>query len=172
MASPIQIADAKISLAATSAITSLQNNVHAIHNRASAKGMLRSGNTIIEVKNECVLTLRSLGDIASQELCWVLSQSFFASSATIDACNALARRSFGAARGECSAVLRKTVALCGDDRHFEITDIDLGYQEQHSLMAISLTLDSRYSELKFQWLRTLLGLFQRILSLLVGHGHP
>ncbi len=171
MPKPIQIADAKISLAITSAVNSLKTNIEAVHRRAAAKGMLKSGNTIIEVKNECVSTLKSVGNVASQELCWVLSQSLFASPVTVDACNALARQSLTRLRDECSSVLRKTVDLCGEDRHFEITEPDLRNQENHSLMAISLALDTRYSELKLQLLRTLLGLVQRVFSFLAGHGH-
>jgi len=59
MAKPIQIAEAKISLAATSAIAKLRLEVEAIHRRAAAKQMLKSGNTIVEVKNECVSTIKS-----------------------------------------------------------------------------------------------------------------
>jgi len=117
-----------------------------------------------------VFQLLSLGDVASQELLWVLSQSFFANPKSIDACNALAGRSLSAARDECSTILKKTVGLCGDDRHFVLTEPELRNQEKYSLMAISLALDTKYSELKFQRIRSLLGSFQRILLFLFGRG--
>lgn len=148
----------------------LRLDVEGIHRHAAANQMLKSGNTIFEVKNECVSTIKSLGDVASQELLWVLSQSFFANPKAIDACNALARRSLGTARDDCSTILKKTVGICGDDRHFVLTEPELRGQEQHSLMAISLALDTKYSELQLQRKRSLLGFFQRILSFLLGRG--
>lgn len=63
MANPIQIADAKISLAATSAIAELRAEADVIHRRAAAKQMLRSGNTITEVKDRCIYTLKELGEV-------------------------------------------------------------------------------------------------------------
>lgn len=168
MAKPIQIAEAKISLASTTAVVKLQADAEATHRRAAKNGM--GGGMIIEVKNECISTLKALSDVVIKELSWVLSQTYFVTPVTIDTCNALARRSLGTACDECAAVLRKTVGLCGDDRHFALTEPELRSQEQHSLMSISLALDTRYSELKLQWVRTLLGSFQRILLLLLGHG--
>ena len=169
MAKPIQIADAKISLAVTSAIAKLRGDVEAIHRRAAAKHMLKSGNTIIEVQNECIAVIKSIGDTASQEFSWVLSQSFFANPMTVDECNTSAHRILGGIRDACSDVLKNTVNLCGDDRHFAITEPKLREQEGHSLMAISLALDTRYSELKLQGMRTLLGVIQRVLYLIIGH---
>ena len=172
MATPIQIADAKMSLAATSAIAKLQAESEAIHRRAASKGMLRSGNTIVEVKDQCVLTLGQFGEITSQELRWALSKTFFASPSTADLCNAVAHRHIGAAGNECSAVLRKTVALCGDDRHFEITEPELKTQEQQSRMGVSLDLDVEYSELKFQRMRAAFGVLQRVFQIVARYARP
>lgn len=172
MPQPIQIADAKISLADASAISELQTEAEAIHRRAAAKGMLHSGNTITQVKDQCISTLKRLGETTSQELQWVLSQTFFASPSIIDLCNAVAHKHINTVGDECVAVLRKTVDLCGDDRHFAITEPELRAQEQQSRMFISLALDSRYSELKFQRMRTVLGYLQRVLQVAVRLGRP
>lgn len=172
MANPIQIADAKISLAVTSAISKLQADAEAIHRRAAAKEMLRCGNTIVEVKDQCVSTLKQLGEAASQELRWALSQTFFASPSTVDSCNAVAHSHIRAIGNECSAILRKTVSLCGKDRHFEATEPDLKTQEQQSRMVVSLALDTQYNELKFQRTRAALGFLQRLVQIVIRYGRP
>lgn len=172
MTSALQVADAKISLAVTSANSKLLAEVKAIHRRAAAKGMLRSGNTIVEVKEQCVSTLRQLGDAASEDLRWVLSQTFFASPATIDACNAVGHKHISKMANECSAILRNTVALCGESRHFDLTEPDLKAQEQQTRMVISLALDAKYNELKFQRLRVAFGFLQRLLQVAFRYGRP
>lgn len=172
MAKPVQIADAKISLAVTSAISKLKADAEAIHRRAAAKGMLRSGNTIVEIKDQCVSTLKQLGEAASQELRWALSQTFFANPATIDSCNAVAHSYIRAMENECSAILRETVSMCGEDRHLEVTEPDLKTQGQQSRMVVSLALDTQYSELKFQRTRAALGFLQRLVQVVVRYGRP
>lgn len=167
MANPIQIADAKISLAATSAIAELRAEADVIHRRAAAKQMLRSGNTITEVKDRCIYTLKELGEVASQELRWALSQTFFASPATVDDCNAVAHAYIETLGNECSAVLRKSVEMCGDGRHIEIIEPELRTQEQQVRMVVSLALDSQYSELKFQRIRGALGFVQRLIQVVI-----
>lgn len=170
MADPIQIADAKLSLAVTSAISKLQADVQEIHRRAAAKGMLRSGSTIVEVKDQCVSTLKQLSEAASQELRWALSQTFFASPSTIDACNTVAHGHIRTIGHECNAILCNTASLCGEDRLFEVTEPDLRTQEQQSRMVVSLALDAQYSELKFQRIRAALGFLQRLVQVVVRHG--
>lgn len=167
-----QIAEAKISLASTAALEKLRADTEAIHRRAAKNGM--GGGTIIEVKNEGVLTLKVLGELVIKELTWVLSQTIFANPTTVDICNALAKRSLDSACEECAAVLKQTVSLCGDEKHFALTEPELRRQEQQSLMHISLALDSSYSELNLKRLRSLLGFFlgivKRILLHFLGRG--
>lgn len=167
MTTPIQIADAKISLACSSATEELRAEAEAIHRRAAAKRMLKSGNTIVEVKDQCVSTIQHLGEVASQELQWALSHTFFASPVDVNRCNAVAHRYIDAIGSECSAVLLNTVGLCGDRQHFEITEPDLRTQEQQSRMTVSLALDTKYSEMKYQRMRAVFGFLQRLIQIVV-----
>lgn len=172
MTKPFQIIEAKISLATTRALSELRTDAEAIHRRAAKNGM--GGGTIIELKDECLFTLKALGELVTKELSWALSQTYFVNPTTIDTCNALARRSLDFACDECAAILRKTINLCGNERHYSLTAPELRSQEQHSLMDISLALDSIYSELKLKRLRSSLGflqeVFKRILSFFLGRG--
>mgnify|MGYP001323118380 FL=1 len=170
MTNPTRIAEAKLSLAITAALAQLQARSGAIHRQASARGMLKSGNTIVEIKSECVAALKTFGDLTAQELSWALSHTFSANPATVDQCNAIANKCLLSLGSECTEFLRKTVQMCGDDRHFQITEPDLRTQEQQSLMAISLALDTQYRELQFKRLRAAFGFLQRLLQVVFRYG--
>lgn len=167
---PTKIAEAKLSLAITSALAQLQASSGAIHRQAAARGMLRSGNTIIEIKSECVAALKTFGDLIAQELSWALAHTFSANPATVDHCNTIANKCILSLGSECTQFLRKTVQMCGDDRHFQITEPDLRTQERQSLMAISLALDTQYRELQFKRLRAAFVFFQRLMQLAFRYG--
>lgn len=169
MTKPVEIAEAKLSLAATSAVSALKSSAEAIVCRAAVHGI--GGGTIVEVKNECVATLKGLEVIAAQELSWVLDQTMFANPTTVDRCNAIARGAVDVLFDECVAVLRKTVPVCGgNERQLAVTEPDLHTQRDQSLMLVSLALDTRYSELKLRRLRSVLGLAQRLVQSLFRHG--
>jgi len=69
------LADAKIDAARKKLLASLHNQVEAAKARQSSRGMLQSGNTLVEIVNICSLMMESLRDVVIAEYQWVLSQS-------------------------------------------------------------------------------------------------
>ena len=166
------LAKAKIDAERTKLTASLSADIEALKRANAAKGLLRSGNTILGVVGICGSTMQSLGNAILSHYRWAVSQSLIGTQSWVEALITDSRGQLQPFFERCVDHVTREANAAGAPNTIPECVAKLEAMREEISTDIALGLRACFAELKRSRLRSLGSIITGWISKLFGSAKP